>query len=116
MTVIDTRLEALQGEKFSQIMSGFDFATASQIVILLYDKESTAESGFAKAFVKVADGVKYPSAGLITDNGGGKMIFTIDTTGMSIGNYDIEIRVDVTDGSSIVKQRVLFLTIKESRT
>lgn len=115
MNVTGDKIECLQGEKFAQIMSGFDFASATQIVVLLYDKESTQASGFAKAFVKVADAIKYPGAGLITLNGDGKMNFTIDTTGMAVGYYDIEVRVDMS-GTSIVKERTSFLIIKESRT
>jgi len=115
MNVSGDKIECLQGEKFAQLMSGFDFTSASQIVVLLYDKESTQSSGFAKAFVKVASGT-YPSAGLITINGDGKMNFTIDTTGMAVGVYDIEVRVDVTGGGSIVKERATFLIIKESRS
>lgn len=115
MNVTGDKIECLQGEKFSQLMSGFDFATATQIVVILYDKESTAASGFAKSFVKTADATNYPSAGLITLNGDGKMVFNIDTTGMAVGDYDIEIKVNFSS-SSIVKSRTLFLTIKESRT
>jgi hypothetical protein len=114
MNVTGDKIECLQGEKFAQVMSGFVFADATQIVVLLYDKESTQASGFAKAFVKTASGT-YPGAGLITLNGDSKMVFTIDTTGMAAGEYDIEIRVDF-GTSSIVKSRTLFLTINESRT
>lgn len=114
MKVIGTLVECLQGEKFSQIMSGFDFAAATQVVALLYPKESTAGSGFAKAFVKTASGT-YPGAGLITLNGDNKMVFTIDATGMETGTYDIEVRVDLS-GTSVVKERASFLIIKESRT
>jgi len=116
MNVSGDKIECLQGEKFAQLMSGFDFATASQIVVLLYDKESTQSSGFAKSFVKVADATKYPTATLITLNGDGKMQFTIDTTSMAVGLYEIEVRVDVTGGGSIVKERATFLIIKESRS
>jgi len=116
MNVTGDKIECLQGEKFAQLMSGFDFTSASQIVVLLYDKESTQSSGFAKAFVKVADATKYPTATLITLDGDGKMQFTIDTTGMAVGLYEIEIRVDLSGGGSIVKQRTDFLIIKESRT
>ena len=115
MNVTGDKIECLQGEKFAQLMSGFDFAAASQIVVLLYDKESTVGSGFAKSFVKVASGT-YPSAGLITLNGDSKMQFSIDTTGMAVGSYDIEVRVDITGGGSVVKERTSFLTIQESRT
>jgi hypothetical protein len=116
MNVVGEKLECLEGEKFSQIMSGFEFTSASQIVVLLYDRESTQVSGFAKAFVKTASGT-YPGAGLITLNTEGKMVFTIDTTGMLTRSYDIEVRVDVSGVSApIVKQRANFLTIKESRT
>lgn len=115
MNVIGDKIECLQGEKFAQIMSGFDFAAASQIVALLYDRESTKASGFAKAFVKVADATNYPAAGLITLNSDSKMIFNVDTTNMAVGLYDIEIRVDIS-GSSIVKDRASFLIINESRT
>jgi len=116
MNVTGDKIECLQGEKFAQLMSGFDFTSASQIVVLLYDKESTQSSGFAKAFVKVASGT-YPSAGLITLNDDDKMTFQIDTTGMAVGVYDIEARVDVSGISSpIIKQRTTFLIIKESRS
>lgn len=117
MNVTGEKIECLQGERFSQLMSGFDFTSATQIVVLLYDRESTQSSGFSKAFVKVADAVNYPGAGLITLNVDGKMVFTIDTTGMPIGSYDIEARVDVSGVSApILKERTNFLTIKESRT
>ncbi len=116
MKVIDKRIECLEGERFSQIMSGFDFTAATQVVVLLYLRESTLVSGFAKAFVKTAS-VTYPGAGLITLNGDGKMVFTIDTDGMAIGEYDIEVRVDISGvAAAIVKERTFFLTIKESRT
>lgn len=116
MKVKGDKIECLQGEKFAQVMSGFDFNSATQIVVLLYDKESTVGSGFAKAFVKVASGT-YPGAGLITLNSDSKMEFTIDTAGMAVGSYDLEARVDVSGVSApIVKQRGNFLTVKESRT
>lgn len=114
MKTVGDKIECLQGEKFSQIMSGFDFTAATQIVVLLYPRESTVGSGFTKAYVKTASGT-YPGAGLITLNGDNKMVFTIDATGMTAGDYDIEVRVDLS-GTSIVKERTSFLTIKESRT
>ena len=114
MKTVGTIIECLQGEKFSQIMSGFDFAAATQVVVLLYPRESTVGSGFTKAYVKTASAT-YPGATLITLNGDGKMVFTVDATGMSTGTYDIEVRVDLS-GTSIVKERTSFLTIKESRT
>lgn len=117
MKVIDKRIEALEGERFSQIMSGFDFAAASQIVVLLYQRESTPASGFAKSYVKVADAVKYPAATLITLNENGKMVFTIDTDAMAVGDYDIEVSVNITGvAAPILKNRTFFLTIIESRT
>lgn len=115
MKTVGTIIECLQGEKFTQIMSGFDFTAATQVVVLLYPRESTVGSGFTKAFVKVADAEKYSDAALITLNGDNKMVFTIDATGMATGTYDIEVRVDLS-GSSIVKERTSFLTVKESRT
>ena len=114
MKTVGTLIECLQGEKFSQLMSGFDFTAATQVVILLYPRESTVGSGFTKAFVKTASGT-YPGAGLITLNGDGKMIFSIDTTAIGTGTYDVEVRVDIS-GTSIVKERTSFLTVKESRT
>ena len=116
MKTTNGKIECLQGERFSQIMSGFDFVNASQIVVLLYDRESTSASGFAKAFVKNALS-SYPGAGLITATEDSKMVFTIDTAGMPIGNYDIEARVDIVVlAAPILKQRTFFLTINESRT
>lgn len=116
MKTTNGKIECLQGERFSQIMSGFDFVNASQIVVLLYDRESTSGSGFAKAFVKTASS-SYPGAGLITLNDASKMVFTIETAGMQIGNYDIEVRVDIVGvAAPIIKQRTFFLTVKESRT
>ena len=116
MKVLGEKIECLQGERFSQLMSGFDFTSATQIVVLLYNRESTVASGYEKAYVKTASS-SYPGAGLITLNTDNKMVFTIDTAGMPVGLYDIEVRVDVTGVSGpIVKQREKFLTINESRT
>jgi hypothetical protein len=45
------------------------------------------------------------------------MVFTIDTTSLTTGKYEIEARVDVPGVMApIVKQRSEFLTIKPSRT
>lgn len=116
MKTTNDKTECLQGERFSQVMSGFDFANATQIVVLLYERESTSSSGFAKAYVKNANS-SYPNAGLITATEDSKMVFTIDTAGMPIGNYDIEARVDIVGvAAPILKQRTFFLTVKESRT
>ena len=115
MNVINQRIECLQGEKFAQLMSGFDFTAATQVVVLLYPRQSTTGSGFTKAFVKVADVTNYPTATLITLNSDSKMVLSIDTTGMTLGDYDIEVRVDIS-GTSIIKERTFFLTVKESRT
>lgn len=114
MKVVGKIIECLQGERFSQIMSGFDFDTASQITVLLY---KATESGVSLSFVKVATDT-YPDAGLITKReSDGKMIFTIDTTAMATGKYDIECRVDVAGVlAAIVKDRTEYLTVKESRT
>lgn len=115
MKIVNQRIECLQGEKFSQLMSGFDFTAATQVVVLLYPRESIVGSGFSKAFVKVVDTTKYPDATFITLNSDGKMVLPIDTTGMIVGDYDVEVRVDL-GSTSIVKERTFFLTVKESRT
>lgn len=113
MKTLGNKIECLQGERFSQIMSGFDFTSALQIVVLLYKQ---TESGIALAFVKEASET-YPGAGLITLNEDSKMVFNIDTTNMSTGKYDIEVRVDfVGVAAPIVKDRVEFLNVKQSRT
>lgn len=106
-------IECLQGERFPQLMSGFDYINADQIVILLYRSNDTS---FAKSFVKVADD-KYPEAGLVTVNEAEKMVFTVSTEGMEPGKYDIEIRVDLVGVSApIVKDRTDYLIVKQSRT
>jgi hypothetical protein len=113
MTINGSKIECLQGERFSQIMSGFDFVNASQIVVLLYKQ---TDPNISLAFVKVAS-ESYPGAGLITLNEDSKMVFNIDTKNMSTGKYDIEVRVDVVGVlAPIVKQRTEFLNIKQSRT
>lgn len=113
MKVNGDKIECLQGERFSQLMSGFDFNNTSQIVVLLYKQTG---AGPTTAFVKEPTDT-YPNAGLITLNEDLKMVFTIDTASMSTGDYDIEVRVDVVGVvAPIVKQRTSFLTIKESRT
>lgn len=113
MKVNGSIIQCLQGERFTQLMSGFEFEQASQIVIVLYDPSG---SSFKKAFVKVAS-ESYPDAGLITLNGEGKMSFTIDTTGMEPGKYNLESRVDITgENAEILKQVSEFLTILPSRT
>lgn len=113
MKLIDGIIECLQGERFAQIMSGFDFIDAEQITVLLY---RATDRGFHKSFVKITT-VNYPDAGLITLNDAGKMAFTIDTIGMPPGEYDIEVRVDIVGVSApIVKSRTHFITVKQSRT
>lgn len=114
MKVIGNKIEYLQGERHPLIMSGFDFDLTSQIVVLLY---KSTESGVARAFVKRAC-AEYPEAGLITKlDEDDKMVFTIDTTGMPTGNYDIEARVDIAGVvAPILKERTEFLTVKQSRT
>ena len=113
MKIVRKTTECLRGERFYQIMSGFDFDEASQIVVLLYRSSSDE---FDKAFVKVAD-PKYPNASLITLNDDSKMLFTVDTTDMSQGKYEVEIRIDIIGISApIIKDRSDFLIVKESRT
>ena len=115
MKIIDnTTVEVLAGERFSQIISGFDFDLVSQITILLYRSN---EAGYSLAWTKTASD-KYLDAGTIEKREeDAKMVFTIDTTGLATGKYDIEARVDVPGVlSPIVKQRSEFLTIKPSRT
>lgn len=116
MEIKDGILQVLKGERFSQIMTGFEFTAATQIVVLIYDRESEEDSGFALSFVKTAT-TDYPDAELITLNGDNKMVFTIDTEEMEISNYDIEARVDIAGvDAPILKKRKHFLTINESRT
>jgi hypothetical protein len=107
-------IECLQGERFAQVMSGFDFDTASQITIALY---KAAEPTVALEWLKTAS-EDYPDAGVIEKrDSDGKMVFTIDTTSLTTGKYEIEARVDVPGVMApIVKQRSEFLTIKPSRT
>jgi hypothetical protein len=113
MKKIGDKIECLQGERFSQLMTGFDFVNASQILILLYKQ---TDSSVSLAFVKVAS-ESYPAAGLITLNQDSKMVFNIDTTNLATGKYDIEVRVDfVGVAAPIVKDIVEFLEIKPSRT
>ena len=113
MEIIDNNIEVLQGERFSQVMSGFDFDLTSQIIVLIY---SSNEAGYALAFVK-NETADYPNAGIISKREDGKMVFTIDTTGLKTGKYDIEARVDVAGVvAPILKDRAEFLTIKTSRT
>ena len=106
--------EILQGERFAQVISGFDFDTAAQITILLFKGN---ESGHSLAWVKIPT-TDYENAGIIEKReSDGKMVFTIDTKGLSTGKYEIEARVDVIGVlAPIVKKRTEFLTIKQSRT
>lgn len=116
MKIIGDKIEVLEGERFYQVISGFDYTSASQIVVLFYNRESTINSGFSRSFVKTATGT-YPSAGLITLNGAGKMVFTMDTDAMDIGDYDIEVCVYISGVTApIIKRRTFYLIIKESRS
>lgn len=116
MEIKDDILQVLKGERFSQIMTGFEFTAATQIIVLIYDRESEEDSEFSLSFVKTAD-AEYPDAGLITLNEDNKMVFTIDTEEMEISSYDIEVRVDIAGvNAPILKKRKYFLTINESRT
>lgn len=113
MIVANEIIEALKGERFSQIMSGFNFDTAAQITVALY---KAGETGISLAWLKTPSQT-YPQAGVIEKREDGKMVFTIDTQSLSTGKYEIEARVDVVGVlAPIVKQRSEFLTLKPSRT
>lgn len=114
MIIVDNTYETLQGERFTQEITGFDFDALSQLVILLY---KATESGYSLAWTKTATD-QYPNAGVIEKREeDGKIVFTVDTTGLSTGDYDIEVRGDVGGVlAAIVKDRYKFLTIKPSRT
>lgn len=114
MKIIYGKLEALQGERFSQVISGFNFDLASQITILLFKDN---ELNHSKSWVKFPTET-YPEALLVTKReSDGKMIFLIDTAGLTSGKYSIECRVDVVGVTApIVKKRIEFLTLKQSRS
>lgn len=113
MIIEDGVINCLRGERFTQTMSGFDYAKAGQIVVLIF---KSSEQSHALSFVKNATD-EYPNAGLISLNEEGKMIFTIDTESLSPGIYDIEGRVDVVGVlAPIIKERNQFLKVNPSRT
>lgn len=106
--------QVMSGERFPQEMTGFNFDTLSQLIVLLYKSN---EAGYSLAWTKTVTD-QYPNAGVIEKREeDGKIVFSIDTTGLSNGDYDIEVRGDVGGVlAAIVKDRYKFLTIKPSRT
>ena len=107
---------ALQGERFTQLVSGFDFNNTSQIDVLLYG--AYTDEGFVKSWVKTPDAENYPEAGTVEfDPISGKSFFEVDTTDLEIGRYGIEIRVDFAGLiEPIDKEETEYLQVKKSRT
>lgn len=110
MKITGDSIECLQGERWTQELSGFDFNIASQIMVKL------AGTTNSLVWLKQPDD-EYPAATAITEREDGKMIFTIDTTGLPEGKYSMEARVDVAGVlAPVYKKRDSFITIKKSYT
>lgn len=113
MKIVGEKIECRQGERFAQVMSGFDYSLVTQIVVLLY---RNIVDGYERAWVKTPT-VSYPAAGLVDVREDGKMVFTIDTTALPTGRYDIEVRIDVVGVMApVVKELKEYLIVKQSRT
>jgi len=105
-------IDVIEGESFMQTLSGFDFDSADQIIVVMY---KAMFPGYSLSWVKTPS-VDYPDAGPITKNNLNQIVFNVNTDGLSSGSYDIEATVYL-DGvmPQVIKQRSRFIKIIKSR-